>query len=68
MIQRRPSIVIRSETLMKIGFADLYSEEALARGEAEEGRARLALQDETLQGACAAARLARRARSGLRSG
>ncbi len=32
MIQRSPSIVVRSETLMKYGFAELYSEEAVARG------------------------------------
>ena len=31
MIQRRPSIVVRSETLMDLGF-DIYSEDALARG------------------------------------
>jgi putative flavoprotein involved in K+ transport len=32
MIQRSPSIVVRSETLMKHGFAELYSEEAVAAG------------------------------------
>ncbi|MEX0347373.1 MAG: flavin-containing monooxygenase [Rhizobiaceae bacterium] len=32
MIQRSPSIVVRSDTLMKLGFASLYSEEAVARG------------------------------------
>lgn len=32
MIQRSPSIVVKSDTLMKFGFADLYSEEAVARG------------------------------------
>ncbi len=32
MIQRSPTIVVRSETLMTLGFAALYSEEALARG------------------------------------
>ncbi|MCC5976224.1 MAG: NAD(P)/FAD-dependent oxidoreductase, partial [Rubellimicrobium sp.] len=31
MVQRRPSIVVRSETLMELGFA-LYSEEAVRRG------------------------------------
>jgi putative flavoprotein involved in K+ transport len=31
MLQRRPSIVVRSETLMDLGF-DIYSEDALARG------------------------------------
>lgn len=31
MIQRSPTTVVRSETLMKVGF-DLYSEKALARG------------------------------------
>ncbi len=32
MIQRSPSIVVKSETLMKYGFAELYSEDAVARG------------------------------------
>lgn len=32
MIQRAPSIVVRSDTLMTHGFGDLYSEEAVARG------------------------------------
>jgi len=32
MIQRSPSIVVRSETLMEYGFKGAYSEEALARG------------------------------------
>jgi putative flavoprotein involved in K+ transport len=32
MIQRSPSIVVRSETLMKHGFAALYSEEAVTAG------------------------------------
>ncbi len=32
MIQRSPTIVVRSETLMELGFAALYSEQALARG------------------------------------
>jgi putative flavoprotein involved in K+ transport len=32
MIQRSPSIVVKSESLMKYAFADLYSEEAVARG------------------------------------
>ena len=32
MIQRSPSIVVKSETLMEYGFAELYSEEAVARG------------------------------------
>lgn len=32
MIQRSPSIVVKSETLMKHGFAELYSEEAVERG------------------------------------
>ena len=32
MIQRSPSIVVKSESLMKFAFADLYSEEAVARG------------------------------------
>ncbi len=32
MIQRSPSIVVRSDTLMKLGFASRYSEEAVARG------------------------------------
>jgi putative flavoprotein involved in K+ transport len=32
MIQRSPTTVVKSETLMELGFASLYSEEALARG------------------------------------
>ncbi len=32
MIQRSPSIVVRSETLMNLGFKELYSEEALRQG------------------------------------
>ncbi len=32
MIQRTPTTVVRSETLMEIGFASLYSEEAVAKG------------------------------------
>jgi len=32
IIQRRPTIVVRSETLMELGFAELYSEQALQRG------------------------------------
>lgn len=32
MIQRSPSIVVRSETLMKLGFEALYSESALEQG------------------------------------
>ena len=32
MIQRTPTTVVRSETLMEVGFAALYSEEAVARG------------------------------------
>jgi len=32
MIQRRPTIVVRSETLMELGFAALYSEQALQQG------------------------------------
>lgn len=32
MIQRSPSIVVRSETLMEIAFAPLYSEKAVASG------------------------------------
>lgn len=32
MIQRSPSIIIKSDTLMRHGFADLYSEEAVERG------------------------------------
>lgn len=32
MIQRSPSIVVKSESLMKYAFADLYSEEASASG------------------------------------
>ena len=32
MIQRSPSIVAKSESLMKFAFADLYSEEAVAGG------------------------------------
>jgi len=32
MIQRSPSIVVRSEALMKHAFAELYSEEAVANG------------------------------------
>lgn len=32
MVQRSPAIVVRSETLMEIGFRPLYSEQALQRG------------------------------------
>ncbi len=32
MIQRSPTTVVRSETLMEMAFKDLYSEEAVARG------------------------------------
>ena len=32
MIQRSPTTVVRSETLMEVAFADLYSDEAVARG------------------------------------
>ncbi len=32
MIQRTPTTVVRSETLMDVAFAPLYSEEAVARG------------------------------------
>ncbi len=32
MIQRSPSIVVKSESLMRYGFADLYSEQAVERG------------------------------------
>jgi len=32
MVQRGSTIVVRSETLMELGFAELYSEQALARG------------------------------------
>ncbi len=32
MIQRSPTTVVKSETLMELAFGDLYSEEALARG------------------------------------
>ncbi len=32
MVQRSSSIVVRSETLMEVGFGPLYSEEAVARG------------------------------------
>ncbi|HLW90914.1 MAG TPA: NAD(P)/FAD-dependent oxidoreductase [Roseiarcus sp.] len=32
MIQRSPTTVVRSETLMEFGFKDLYSEEAVAKG------------------------------------
>lgn len=32
MIQRSPTIVVRSETLMNLGFEDTYSESALERG------------------------------------
>lgn len=32
MIQRRPTTVVRSETLMELAFGSLYSEEAVARG------------------------------------
>ena len=32
MIQRAPTVVVRSETLMELGFAELYSEQALQRG------------------------------------
>jgi putative flavoprotein involved in K+ transport len=32
MVQRSPTIVIRSETLMDLGFSDLYSEKALQNG------------------------------------
>jgi putative flavoprotein involved in K+ transport len=32
MIQRTPTTVVRSETLMDVAFAGLYSEEAVARG------------------------------------
>lgn len=32
MIQRSPSIIVRSETLMEVGFSPLYSEEALSAG------------------------------------
>ena len=31
MIQRSPTTVVKSETLMELAFGDLYSEEALAR-------------------------------------
>lgn len=32
MVQRSPTIVVRSETLMELGFADLFSEQAVQRG------------------------------------
>ncbi len=32
MIQRSPTTVVKSETLMELAFGDLYSEEALSRG------------------------------------
>ena len=32
MIQRTPTTVVRSETLMDVAFASLYSEEAVAKG------------------------------------
>ncbi len=32
MVQRSPTIVVRSETMMELGFAALYSEQALAAG------------------------------------
>jgi len=32
MIQRTPTTVVRSETMMEVAFAPLYSEEAVARG------------------------------------
>ncbi|MEZ5931945.1 MAG: NAD(P)/FAD-dependent oxidoreductase [Alphaproteobacteria bacterium] len=32
MVQRSPTTVVKSETLMELAFGDLYSEEALARG------------------------------------
>jgi len=32
MVQRSPTLVVRSETLMEIGFGALYSEQALAAG------------------------------------
>lgn len=32
MIQRTPTTVVRSETMMEVGFAPLYSEAAVARG------------------------------------
>ncbi|MGI9421244.1 MAG: NAD(P)-binding domain-containing protein [Geminicoccaceae bacterium] len=32
MIQRSPTTVVKSETLMELAFGDLYSEEALVRG------------------------------------
>ncbi len=32
MVQRSPTIVVRSETLLELGWRDLYSEAALARG------------------------------------
>ena len=32
MVQRTPTTVVRSETLMEVGFGPLYSEEAVARG------------------------------------
>ena len=32
MIQRTPTTVVRSETMMEVGFAALYSEDAVARG------------------------------------
>ncbi len=32
MLQRSPTLVVKSETLMEFGFKSLYSEEALARG------------------------------------
>jgi putative flavoprotein involved in K+ transport len=36
MIQRSPTTVVKSKTLMDLAFGDLYSEEALARGIATE--------------------------------
>ena len=32
MLQRSPTLVVKSETLMQFGFKDLYSEDALAQG------------------------------------
>ncbi len=32
LVQRSPTTVVKSETLMELAFGDLYSEEALARG------------------------------------
>ena len=32
MVQRSPTTVVKSETLMEVGFASLYSEDAVKKG------------------------------------